>query len=73
MAIVVWAAVLEAARPRRGVPVLMLLALAGMLRPEAWVLSGLYWLWLFLAGDLAAAFLYARSPPSGRSCGRWST
>jgi hypothetical protein len=47
MALVVWAAVLEADRPRRGVPVLITLALAGMLRPEAWVLAGLYWLWLF--------------------------
>jgi hypothetical protein len=47
MALVVWAAVLEADRPRRGVPVLLTLALAGMLRPEAWVLAGLYWLWLF--------------------------
>jgi hypothetical protein len=46
MAIVVWAAALEAARPRRGVPVLLLLAAAGLLRPEAWVLSGLYWLWV---------------------------
>jgi hypothetical protein len=47
MALVVWAAVLEAERPRRGVPVLITLALAGMLRPEAWVLAALYWLWLF--------------------------
>jgi hypothetical protein len=46
MAIVMWAAVLEAQRPRRGTPVLVLLAAAGMLRPEAWVLAGLYWLWL---------------------------
>jgi hypothetical protein len=46
MALVMWAAVLEAQRPRRGVPVLVLLAAAGMLRPEAWVLAGLYWLWL---------------------------
>jgi hypothetical protein len=46
MALVVWAAVLEGARPRRGASVLVLLALAGLLRPEAWVLSGLYWLWL---------------------------
>jgi hypothetical protein len=29
-----------------GVPVLLLLALAGLLRPEAWVFSGLYWLYL---------------------------
>jgi hypothetical protein len=46
MALVVWAAVLEAGRPRRGVPVLLLLAAAGLLRPEGWVLAGLYWLWL---------------------------
>ncbi|MEA2291220.1 MAG: hypothetical protein QOF17_240 [Solirubrobacteraceae bacterium] len=46
MALVVWAAVLEAARPRRGAPVLLLLAAAGLLRPEGWVLAGLYWLWL---------------------------
>jgi len=45
MALVVWAAVLEAARPRRGAPVFALLALAGLLRPEAWVLAGLYFLW----------------------------
>src|SRR5690606_36976697 len=46
MALVVWAAVLEAERPRRGASVLWLLALAGMLRPEAWVLAGLYCLWV---------------------------
>jgi hypothetical protein len=46
MAFVVWAAVLEARSPRRGAPVLVLLAIAGMLRPEAWVMSGLYWLWI---------------------------
>ena len=46
MALVMWAAVLEARTPRRGAPVLVLLALAGMLRPEAWVLAGLYWLWV---------------------------
>jgi hypothetical protein len=46
MAMVVWAAVLEATAPRRGTPVLLLLAAAGLLRPEAWVLAGLYWCWL---------------------------
>ena len=40
------AALLEIARPRRGWPVLALLALAGLLRPEAWLLAGVYWLWL---------------------------
>src|SRR4051794_8560071 len=46
IALIVWAAVLEARRPRRGVPVLVLLALAGLLRPEAWLFAGGYWLWL---------------------------
>lgn len=41
-----WALLLELRTPRRGWPVLVLLALAGLLRPEAWVLSGVYWLWL---------------------------
>jgi hypothetical protein len=45
LALVVWAAVLEVERPRRGAPVLGLLAAAGLLRPEAWVISGLYFLW----------------------------
>jgi hypothetical protein len=46
LALVVWATALEVARPRRGAPVLWLLAAAGLLRPDAWVLSGVYWLWL---------------------------
>ncbi len=45
LALVVWAAALEARRPRRGLAVMALLAVAGLLRPEAWVLAGLYWLW----------------------------
>ena len=59
MAIVMWAAVLEARRPRRGVPVLLLLAAAGMLRPEAWVLAGLYWLWLAWPATWRERALYA--------------
>lgn len=46
LALVVWAAVLEVRRPREGTRPLLLLMLAAMLRPEAWVLSGLYWLYL---------------------------
>jgi hypothetical protein len=46
VALVVCAAVLEVRRPRRGVPVLVLLGLAGLLRPEAWLYAGAYWLWL---------------------------
>jgi hypothetical protein len=46
MALVLWAAVLELERPRRGGVVWVLLAAAGLLRPEAWALLGLYWLWM---------------------------
>jgi hypothetical protein len=46
MALVVWAVALEAARPHRGRAVFALLAAAGLLRPEAWLLSGLYFLWM---------------------------
>jgi Dolichyl-phosphate-mannose-protein mannosyltransferase len=33
-------------RPPAGAPVLALLALAGLLRPEAWAFTGLYWLYV---------------------------
>jgi hypothetical protein len=45
--VVVWAVLLEARRPKRGTPVLLLLALAGLMRPEAWALAGLYTLYLW--------------------------
>ena len=45
LAIVLWAAAVEARSPRRGRAVMGLLAIAGLLRPEAWVLAGAYWLW----------------------------
>jgi len=51
-ALVMWAVALEAARPRRGVPVLIVLAVAGLVRPEAWLLAGAYW-------------VYARPPGRG--------
>src|SRR5437763_7505275 len=54
IALIVWAAVLEARRPRRGWPVLLLLALAGLLRPEAWLFIAVYWLWLFPSRDWPA-------------------
>jgi hypothetical protein len=46
-ALVIGAVLLEARRPRRGTAVLVCLGLAGLLRPEAWVLSGLYVLYLW--------------------------
>jgi hypothetical protein len=45
--LVVLAVLLETGRRRRGTPVLVVLAVAGLVRPEAWVLSGLYWLYLW--------------------------
>ena len=45
MALVVWAGALEAAKPRRGTQVFLLLAAAGLLRPDAWLLAGVYFLW----------------------------
>src|SRR3984893_1172685 len=47
IALIVWAIVLEVERPRRGTAVFVPLAAAGLLRPDAWVLSGVYWLWCY--------------------------
>ena len=46
-ALVISACVLEGRRPRRGAPVLAVLGLAGLIRPDAWLVAGLYWLYLF--------------------------
>jgi len=42
------ALLVEAKRPRAGWPVLALLVPAGLLRPEAWLFAGVYWLYLVL-------------------------
>jgi hypothetical protein len=47
----VWATALEIERPRRGPLVFLLLAAAGLLRPDAWLLSGIYWLWCATGSD----------------------
>jgi hypothetical protein len=64
--LIVAAVLLEARQRRRGVPVLALLVLAGLIRPEAWVLGALYVLWLWPALDgrrrLATAALAALAP-----------
>ena len=52
------AAAIEIHRPRRGLPVMLLLVLAGLLRPEAWVLAGLYVLWLLPAKGLRGIWPY---------------
>jgi hypothetical protein len=46
--LVLSALIVETRRRRAGAPVLVLLAFAGLLRPEAWAFSGLYWLYLAL-------------------------
>jgi hypothetical protein len=48
IALCLGALALEARRPRAGWPVLALLVPAGLLRPEAWLFAGVYWLWLAL-------------------------
>jgi len=58
VALIVWAIVLEVERPRRGTPVLVILAAAGLLRPDAWVLSGVYWLWCSWRADNRTRLLY---------------
>jgi hypothetical protein len=67
--LLVLSALLVESRRRRtegrpaGAPVLVLLALAGLLRPEAWAFSGLYWLYLMgLTPAWAYRSLRARSP-----------
>src|SRR3954447_17774410 len=59
LAIVVWAAALELARPRRGLPVFLLLTAASLLRPEAWILIGLYWCWFAVRAPWRARIGYA--------------
>jgi hypothetical protein len=66
IALIVWAVALEVERPRRGVPVFLILAAAGLLRPDAWVLSGVYWLWCVwpARGVRAPRGRSAAEPPS---------
>lgn len=66
-ALVLSAAAIELGRPRRGTAPLVLLALAGLLRPEAWGVTVAYWCW-FASGrpprrELLRATLIALSAP----------
>ncbi|HEX4033071.1 MAG TPA: hypothetical protein VHX66_01390 [Solirubrobacteraceae bacterium] len=47
VALVLAALLIETRRRRAGRPVLAVLALAGLLRPEAWLFALLYWAWLW--------------------------
>lgn len=62
IALCLGALALEARRPRAGAPVLALLALAGLLRPEAWLFSVAYL--LYLAWDPEGEGDNRRSAPS---------
>ena len=62
LAFVVWAAALELGKPRRGGIVWVLLACAGLLRPEAWLIIGIYFLWM-CSGELGPA---TETHPHGR-------
>jgi hypothetical protein len=66
-AFVVWAAVLEVRRPYRGAPVLILFALAGLLRPEAWLYGAAYWFWLVTTAPRAEP----GAAPDGRNPAAW--
>ncbi|HWH94158.1 MAG TPA: hypothetical protein VNT03_09885 [Baekduia sp.] len=68
LAFVVWAAALELARPRRGGIVWVLLACAGLLRPEAWLIIGLYFLWM-CSGEIGAG---AQHPHGRARLIRWA-
>ena len=58
VALIVWAVVLEVEKPKRGTPVLLMLAGAGLLRPDAWVLAGVYWLWCSWRAENRARLKY---------------
>jgi hypothetical protein len=62
LALVAWAAALETEQPRRGGVVWVLLTLAGLLRPEAWILLGAYWLWAGGGRRLRTALYTAVAP-----------
>jgi hypothetical protein len=57
--LIMWAVLLEARRARRGAPVLVLLATAGLMRPEAWALAGLYALYVWRGATGRERVLYA--------------
>jgi hypothetical protein len=68
IALCLGALTIEARRPRAGWPVLALLVPAGLLRPEAWLFAGVYWLWLAFAIERTPApeSTGLKRPNSGR-------
>ncbi len=53
IALCLGALTVEAKKTRAGWPVLALLVPAGLLRPEAWLFAGVYWLYLAFDADLS--------------------
>jgi hypothetical protein len=66
LVLVLGALLVETRRPRAGAPVLALLALAGLLRPEAWLFSAAYVVWL-----LAPGLRVARGGGGPRATAAW--
>jgi hypothetical protein len=72
--LVLSALLVETRHRRAGTPVLALLGLAGLLRPEAWAFSGMYWVYLVVSstrsqpartrGELARLGLLAAAAPA---------
>ena len=75
IALCLGALTIEAKRPRAGWPVLALLVPAGLLRPEAWLFAGVYWLYLSLRpppradGDANPSHHGGEKRPVGASVG----
>ncbi len=65
LALVVWAGAIEISRRRAGLPVFALLLLAAWLRPEAWVLLGVYFLWCLPGASWPRRALYAALVAAG--------
>lgn len=65
LAMVVWAAALEQEQRRRGTPVFALLALAALMRPEAWLIIGLYFLWCAYPASWSQRITYAAWTAAG--------
>jgi len=64
LVLVLGALLVETRRPKAGVPVLVLLAVAGLIRPEAWLFSAAYLVYLWFQGvrDPRLVLLAASAP-----------
>jgi hypothetical protein len=72
IALCLGALAIESKRPRAGWPVLALLVPAGLLRPEAWLFAGAYWLYLAFSIERGERSLHTREVTPG-STGRKPT